>query len=105
VACRTHVFLFDLLALEQPPKINSETVLEQHGKKDEEVNPSNNVQKAFSDLLVTVLSSPDIIKIGFGLYGDFKRLLSSFPSSQYYEFSAVENVHDLSNVAFCKVNI
>jgi hypothetical protein len=46
-----------------------------------------------------------ITQIGFGLYGDFKRLLSSFPSSKYYEFSAVENVYDLSNVGFCKVNI
>jgi hypothetical protein len=110
VACRTHVFLFDLIALEhfKTPIIISETALElaqppEGLQSHSEINERlPNIDVAFSDILITILSSPTIIKVGFGLYGDFKRLLSSFPSSKYYEFSSVENVYDLSNVSFCK---
>eukprot|EP00596_Hydrurales_sp_CCMP1899_P000152 CAMPEP_0119052214 /NCGR_PEP_ID=MMETSP1177-20130426/73588_1 /TAXON_ID=2985 /ORGANISM="Ochromonas sp, Strain CCMP1899" /LENGTH=652 /DNA_ID=CAMNT_0007031713 /DNA_START=1455 /DNA_END=3410 /DNA_ORIENTATION=- len=127
VACRTHVLLFDLIALEQTPIIDSETAVESaqpSGGLEPKAQPTgglepkaqptgglephcevddrHSVNVAFSDLLMAILRSPTIIKVGFGLYGDFKRLLSSFPASKYYEFSSVENVYDLSNVAFCK---
>ncbi|TYZ67111.1 hypothetical protein PybrP1_006722 [[Pythium] brassicae (nom. inval.)] len=67
VACETHVFLFDLLEL---------------SLSDVE------------DLFAHVFSSKAIVKIGFGLDGDIKRLRWSFPDARC--FDAFVNVLDFS---------
>ncbi|TMW69480.1 hypothetical protein Poli38472_001636 [Pythium oligandrum] len=70
LATDSHVFLFDLIAI----SMDSLAPTFQH-----------------------VLSSPDIVKLGFALDGDFIRLRESFPLAECFDH--VENVQDLACIA------
>jgi hypothetical protein len=75
IGSTTHVFLIDMLELchnpreEERPRIVNAT----------STAPLTREQKALSDVLEAVLGDPDIIKVGFGLKYDFKRLVESYP--------------------------
>jgi 3'-5' exonuclease len=99
---RSHCFLFDLLALEQyiAPDRFVPYAKEGEGIKFMSERPSprcrSDAFEAFSSLMLRVLRDSSIVKLGFGLVGDFKRLESSYPDSGLYDFSLVENISDIS---------
>ena len=56
----------------------------------------------FSSLLIQLFSDPSILKLGFGLLGDFKRLEHSYPTSEHFEYSSMQNVFDISTSPYCQ---
>jgi 3'-5' exonuclease len=99
---RSHCFLFDLLALEQYIAPDRFVPYAKGGEDiklmSERPSPRcrSDAFEAFSSLMLRVLRDPSIVKLGFGLLGDFKRLESSYPDSGLYDFSLVENISDIS---------
>lgn len=70
----THVFLIDMLELCHNPRNQSPSSVGATSTV-----PLTIEQKALSDVLEAVLGDSDIIKVGFGLKYDFKRLVESYP--------------------------
>ncbi|TMW62646.1 hypothetical protein Poli38472_005264 [Pythium oligandrum] len=70
IACDSHVFLFDLLAI-----------------------PISDLEELFSH----IWTSPVILKLGYALDGDIKRLQWTFPEETC--FKRLENIQDLSDLA------
>ncbi|KAG7670980.1 hypothetical protein Ndes2526A_g01232 [Nannochloris sp. 'desiccata'] len=74
IGSTTHVFLIDMLELCHNPRKDS---LSSVGAPTP--IPLTIEQKALSDVLEAILGDADIIKVGFGLKYDFKRLVESYP--------------------------
>jgi hypothetical protein len=74
-----HVFLIDMLELCHKPREARSSISSRDGGGAAAVVPLTLEQKALSDVLEAVLGDADIIKVGFGLKYDFKRLVESYP--------------------------
>lgn len=85
IACMTNIFLFDLMSLEKKWMDN-----ECNDDIDDDYCPN------FRNLMKSLFTSNNIIKLGFGLSGDFNRLSASFPNSSQYNFKELINYFDLS---------
>jgi hypothetical protein len=91
VACFTHVFLFDLIELETD--WGNYQVINESLRKE----TISNHQQLFKTLLQSLFESKEILKLGFGISGDLKRLFESFPTSFHYNsnISIHNNFNDL----------
>ena len=106
IGCKSHCFLFDLLLLEQSCnrtaknlQVIESAVIEQPAIPDLKILRTSSL---FSDLLTQLFRDPNILKLGFGLAGDFKRLDSSFPMRKYYDFAQLINVFDITASPRCR---
>ena len=109
IGCRTHCFLFDLLAFDpllSHPELQTGSQCDEIVEKKMECERSLNssvtnccssflANDVFSSLLSSLFTNSSILKLGFGLSGDFKRLESSFPTSKQY--SSLNNVFDIAS--------
>lgn len=106
IGCRSHCFLFDLLLLEQSSNrtdTNLQVVESAVIKQLEIPDPESLLASSlFSDLLTQLFRDPNILKLGFGLAGDLKRLDSSFPMRKYYDFAQLINVFDITASPRCR---
>ena len=125
IGCRTHCFLFDLLALDQlQSRVKSpipfydikgdEQRINMHfletsissGNGSGNGNGSGSIDSlaasAISTLLSSLFTNSSILKLGFGLSGDFKRLESSYPGCNMYAFSSLVNIYDIASAPICK---
>jgi hypothetical protein len=87
IACKSNIFLFDLMSLEKKWMIECD---------DDNDNDDDDYCPNFRNLLKHIFSSESILKLGFGLSGDFNRLSVSFPNSKQYNFKDLKNYLDLS---------
>ena len=106
IGCRSHCFLFDLLLLEQSTSHTGANLPVEEGAMGEQPTiPNPDILRGsslFSDLLTQLFRDPNILKLGFGLAGDFKRLDSSFPSRNYYDFAQLVSVFDITASPRCR---
>ena len=141
IGCRTHCFLFDLLALERCPSVvtldtrsdvshsNRQPLCHTQSSHEQSASSSSSTSSSssssstsssssssssspplcseeastmFSSLLIQLFSDPSILKLGFGLLGDFKRLEHSYPTSEHFEYSSMQNVFDISTSPYCQ---
>ena len=105
IGCRSHCFLFDLLALEQYIAPDRFVPYMKEGDTSlalERPSPrcKSDALEAFSALMLKLFQDPSIVKLGFGLLGDFKRLESSYPESGLYDFSLLKNISDISTSVY-----
>ena len=114
IGCRTHCFLFDLLAFDQLQS-RDKLLLSSHDSDREEqrVNDSIGVlisstttdslaASAISSLLSSLFTNSTILKLGFGISGDFKRLESSYPECEMYAFSSLNSIYDIASAPIAK---
>ena len=71
IGSATHVFLIDMLSI-----CFNHTQQQQNGQGTSAMTPE---QMALSDFLSSLLADARIVKVGFGLRYDFKRLIESYP--------------------------
>lgn len=95
IACFTHVFLFDLIELEKD--WGNYLVISNESIRKDSPEILSNHQKLFKSLLQSLFESKEILKLGFGISGDLKRLIESFPTSLHYNSnkSVHNNFYDL----------
>ena len=118
VGCRSHCFLFDLLAFHghlssSPAASLSLSLSSTSSPSSADMNTYDerteilyrdrtDIGAAFYSLLSTLFQASSIVKLGFGLAGDFKRLEASYPSCPFYAFSSLCNATDIALSPLCK---
>jgi prolyl-tRNA editing enzyme YbaK/EbsC (Cys-tRNA(Pro) deacylase) len=87
IGSTAHVFLIDMLELCHNPR--EESSPHDRGKTKGKTTLTLE-QKALSDVLEAVLGDAGIVKVGFGLKYDFKRLVESYPWMPCFAAAAAE---------------